>query len=48
MKYCVSLMQTDDGHLISASSSMNVDRAAMALGSSPAKGSDDNADDLYS
>ena len=44
MVYCSAHVQTDDGHLISASSSMNVDRTTMALGSSPAKGSDDDDD----
>ncbi|KAJ7932276.1 hypothetical protein B0H13DRAFT_1857110 [Mycena leptocephala] len=42
MKCCISLMQADDGHLISASAAMNVDRGAMILGSSPVKGSDDD------
>ncbi|KAJ7890436.1 hypothetical protein B0H13DRAFT_2340957 [Mycena leptocephala] len=42
MKCCISQMQADDGHLISASAAMNVDRGAMILGSSPVKGSDDD------
>ncbi|KAJ7830856.1 hypothetical protein B0H13DRAFT_1915718 [Mycena leptocephala] len=42
MKCCISLMQADNGHLISASAAMNVDRGAMILGSSPVKGSDDD------
>ncbi|KAF7336392.1 hypothetical protein MVEN_02187800 [Mycena venus] len=39
---CIAQMQSTDGHLISASASMNVDRGTMALGSSPVKGSDDD------
>ncbi|KAJ7795375.1 hypothetical protein B0H13DRAFT_2393065 [Mycena leptocephala] len=42
MKCCISLMQADNRHLISASAAMNVDRGAMILGSSPVKGSDDD------
>ncbi|KAJ7454903.1 hypothetical protein B0H11DRAFT_2200469 [Mycena galericulata] len=45
MQCCIAQMQIDNGHLISASASMNVNRAALALGSSPAKGSDDDDDD---
>ncbi|KAF7363885.1 hypothetical protein MSAN_01046500 [Mycena sanguinolenta] len=44
MKYCVVYMQSDDGHLLSVSCAMNVDRGTMALGSSPAKADDD---DIY-
>ncbi|KAJ6513370.1 hypothetical protein C8R45DRAFT_963436 [Mycena sanguinolenta] len=47
MKYCVACTQSDDGHLLSASSAMNVDRGTMALGSSPAKASDDDNDIYY-
>jgi hypothetical protein len=41
---CIAQMQADGdgGHLISASVSMNVNRGAMALGSSPVKEDDDD------
>ncbi|KAJ7482261.1 hypothetical protein B0H11DRAFT_2232482 [Mycena galericulata] len=44
MQCCIAQMQLDNGHLISTSASMNVNRAALALGSSPVKGSDDDDD----
>ncbi|KAJ7871546.1 hypothetical protein B0H13DRAFT_2554441 [Mycena leptocephala] len=42
MTACVTQIQEEDGHLISASAAMNVDRGTMVLGSSPVKGSDED------